>query len=121
VAQGGDWYLAGTEPGLLKPVSANPTANPSAGFPQFGIQSPRDGTVVVLDPEIPARAQHLVFEGAAGQWLLDGRLVGSGTRVHWLPRPGRHVLERRSAEGQDRVSFEVRPAPPPSAIRKKNG
>jgi penicillin-binding protein 1C len=121
VAQGGEWFLAGTEPGLLKPVSS-PAA---AAFPAFGIQSPRDGTVLVLDPEIPARAQHLVFEGAAGQWLLDGRVVGTGTRVHWLPRPGRHVLERRSAEGLDRVSFEVRAAPPPttrpSAVRKQSG
>jgi penicillin-binding protein 1C len=121
VAQGGEWFLAGTEPGLLKPASHAA----AAVFPAFGIQSPRDGTVVVLDPEIPARAQHLVFEGAAGQWLLDGRVVGSGTRVHWLPRPGRHVLERRSAEGQDRVTFEVRAAPPPTAgrpaVRKKNG
>jgi penicillin-binding protein 1C len=121
VAQGGDWYLAGTEPGLLKPVSVNPAANAAAGFPQFGIQSPRDGTVLVLDPEIPARAQQLVFEGAAGLWLLDGRLVGSGTRVHWLPRPGRHLLERRSPEGLDRISFEVRAAPPPAALRKKSG
>ena len=121
VAQDGDWFVAGTEPGLLKPIAGAA----AAAFPAFGIQSPRDGTVVVLDPEIPARAQHLLFEGAAGQWLLDGRVVGSGTRVHWLPRPGRHVLERRSAEGQDRVTFEVRAAPPPtagrSAVRKKNG
>ena len=121
VAQGGEWFLQGTEPGVLQPVSS--TA--AAAFPAFGIQSPRDGTVLVLDPDIPARAQQLVFEGAAGQWLLNGRVVGRGTRVHWLPRPGRHVLERRSAEGQDRVTFEVRAAPPPaagrSAVRKKSG
>ncbi len=117
VAQGGEWFLAGTEPGPLSPVSS-PSA---AAFPAFGIQSPRDGTVIVLDPEIPARAQQLVFEGAAGQWLLDGREVGRGARVHWLPRPGRHVLERRSADGRDRVTFEVRAAPPPTAVRKRNG
>ncbi len=120
VAQGSDWYLSGTEPGVLKPVSLHSVAKLSAAFPQFGIQSPRDGTVIVLDPEIPARAQHLVFEGAAGQWMVDGRVVGSGRQVHWLPRPGRHVLERRSAEGSDRVNFEVRAAPPP-ALRKKSG
>jgi len=121
VAQAGEWFLAGTEPGALKPVST--TA--AAAFPAFGIQSPREGMVLVLDPEIPARAQHVLFEGAAGQWLLDGRVVGSGTRVHWLPRPGKHELVRRSAEGQDRVNFEVRAAPPPVAarptIRKQNG
>jgi penicillin-binding protein 1C len=66
---------------------------------------------VVLDPEIPMAAQRLVFEGQAGQWFVNGRPVGSGTAVRWLPRPGRHVLERRSAEGSDRVRFEVRAAP----------
>lgn len=116
VAQGGEWYLAGTEPGLLRAVAARKEA-----MPRFGIQQPREGTVVVLDPDIPMRAQQLVFEGAAGQWLLDGRVIGSGTRLHWLPRPGRHVLERRSAEGQDKVSFEVRAAPPARAVRKTNG
>jgi penicillin-binding protein 1C len=112
IAQDGEWYLAGTEPGPLR------TAGRVSAMPAFGIQSPRDGSVIVLDPEIPARTQQLVFAGAAGQWLLDGRPVGHGSSVHWLPRPGRHVLERRSAEGVDRVSFEVRAAPP---LRKRNG
>jgi len=38
--------------------------------------------------------------------------------VHWLPRPGRHVLERRDAEGSDHVEFEVRAAPPPRRAAK---
>jgi hypothetical protein len=37
--------------------------------------------------------------------------------VHWLPRPGRHVLERRTGAGAaevvDRVAFEVRAASTP--------
>jgi penicillin-binding protein 1C len=59
-----------------------------------------------------------VFEGAPGRWLLDGRELGRGTRVSWLPRPGRYVLERRPlagsalGEGVDRVEFEVRAARP---------
>jgi penicillin-binding protein 1C len=61
-------------------------------------------------------AQRLVFVGAPGRWSLNGRPLGSGSVVHWLPRPGRHVLERRSADAGalvDRVAFEVRAAPPP--------
>jgi len=104
LASAGEWYLAGTEP--------------RAGFAAgragaFGIDSPREGMVMVLDPEIPAAAQRLVMRGAAGEWWLDGRRLGQGTRLEWLPRPGRHVLERRDAVGSDRVQFEVRAAPPP--------
>jgi penicillin-binding protein 1C len=115
----GEWYLAGTEP-------AAPKGAASQGLAQaFGIQSPREGTVVLLDPDIPMAAQRMVFEGAAGRWLVDGREIGSGTQVRWLPLPGRHVLERRALHAQaraagglpsqeptDRVSFEVRAALP---------
>ena len=87
----------------------------------FGIQSPRNGSVVLLDPEIPMAAQQMVFVGAAGQWQVNGRTVGHGSGVHWLPRPGRHVLERRDAGNAsappDRVVFEVRAAPPQPAGR----
>ena len=109
VAQGGEWFVAGTEPG---PADAAASRGRAAAF---GIQSPRAGSVIVLDPDIPMNAQRLVFEGAAGRWWLDGRELGHGTRLSWLPRPGRHVLERRGGEPgtADRVEFEVRAAPPP--------
>ncbi len=112
VAQRGEWFLAGTE--------ARPGSAANAGHAQaFGIEAPRDGSVVLLDPDIPMAAQRLSFVGAPGQWSVNGRVVGSGSVVHWLPRPGRHVLERRSASGRppgviDRVAFEVRAAPPPT-------
>ncbi len=105
VLHGGDWFAAGTEPGPW-PQGVRATA-----VGAFGIQAPRAGSVLVLDPEIPMAAQRMVFEGQAGQWFVDGRLVGTGTSVPWLPRPGRHVLQRRSAEGADQVVFEVRAAP----------
>ena len=116
VAVRGEWYLAGTEPRQ----SRQPAIEAAAAF---GIQSPREGSVIVLDPDIPMAAQRLVFEGAAGRWRVDGREVGSGARVHWLPRPGRHVLERVSQDAEvDRVEFEVRAAPPPrAALRPKRG
>jgi penicillin-binding protein 1C len=105
VAQGSEWFLAGTEPrGAAGRVDAT-------AFPAFGISSPRSGSIVVLDPEIPMAAQRLVFEGAAGTWFVGGRAVGQGARVSWLPRPGRHVIELRSAGGRERVEIEVRAAP----------
>ncbi len=105
VAAGGEWFIAGTEPrGPLPAVAAGSA---------FGIVSPREGAVIVLDPGIPMAAQRLVFEGEAGRWMLDGRELGRGARISWLPRPGRHVVEHHSAAGVQRVRFEVRAAPPP--------
>jgi penicillin-binding protein 1C len=122
----GEWYLAGTEPGGSKGLASRGVAQ------AFGIQSPRDGTVVLLDPDIPMAAQRMVFEGAAGRWLVDGREIGSGSQLRWLPLPGRHVLERRSlnakagsgvaASGEepiDRVGFEVRAALPPPRLHAR--
>ncbi|MDZ7589869.1 MAG: penicillin-binding protein 1C [Rubrivivax sp.] len=111
VAQGGEWFLPGTQALAGSAAAAGKAL-------AFGIQTPRDGSVVLLDPDIPLQAQRLAFVGAPGQWRVNGRVVGSGSVVHWLPRPGRHVLERRTGAGTaevvDRVAFEVRAAPPPA-------
>jgi len=107
-AHAGEWFLAGTAPLVIGRVQATQP---------FGITSPRDGSLFVLDPDIPMAAQRLVFEGAPGRWSLDGRVLGEGARVRWLPRPGRHVLHWQGADAGDavRVAFEVRAAPPPAA------
>ena len=108
----GEHYLAGTEPARVPSRALQGRAQ------AFGIQSPRDGTVVTLDPDIPIGAQRLVFEGAAGRWRLDGRELGRGARWWWSPRPGPHLLEWISADAEggadavDRVRFEVRAAAP---------
>ncbi len=110
-AQAGHWVLAGTEAAASRPVVATAVA-------PFGIQSPRDGSIVLLDPDMPAAVQRLAIDGEAGLWVMNGRVLGRGTRLLWTPRPGRHVLERRAPHGPtgapaDRVVFEVRAAPPP--------
>lgn len=112
VAQGGEWFIAGTQPA---------PGTPPAQVQAFGIQSPRDGSVYVLDPDIPMAAQRLVFEGAPGRWRLNGRELGRGTQQRWLPRPGRHVLELQGADAGalHRISFEVRAAPPPRPARPR--
>ena len=71
-----------------------------------------------LPSTAPAPPAGLVAQ--AGGWFVGGRLVGSGSAVHWSPRPGRFVLERRSAEGTDRVVFEVSAAPPRRAVLGPN-
>lgn len=106
VAQGGEWFLAGTEPrAQAQALEATPAA--------FGVTSPREGALIVLDPDIPLAAQRLVFKGEPGRWVLGGRELGRGARIGWLPRPGRHVLEHHGPGGVQRVRFEVRAAPPP--------
>ena len=94
--EGGEFYLAGTGPARAGRASA------------LGITSPRDGSIVVLDPDIPPALQRLVFRGAAGRWSVDGQPVGEGERVVWKPMPGRHRLERTGGGSADAVQFEVR-------------
>ncbi|MBL8289677.1 MAG: transglycosylase domain-containing protein [Rubrivivax sp.] len=113
VASDGEWYLAGTEP-LPDGQGMAAGMSPRAATP-FGIESPRAGTVIALDPDIPPSAQRLVLRGAPGQWRLDGHLLGEGVRIEWLPRPGRHVLQWRDAWSSERVEFEVRAAQPVAA------
>jgi penicillin-binding protein 1C len=113
VAHGGEWFLAGTEPtGAALQATARSSAVMQAPA-AVGIGWPRDGAVIVLDPDIPMAAQRLVFEGEAGRWRLAGRELGRGARIAWLPRPGRYVVELHTASGVQRVRFEVRAAPPP--------
>jgi penicillin-binding protein 1C len=115
------WLQSGEPP--VPPVVDTTVANtrapiaPAVG--RFGIHSPREGSVIALDPEIPNAAQRLVIAGAAAaRWELrrrDGQriVLGRGERFAWLPQPGRWTLERRSAEGRvlDQVRFEVRLPP----------
>jgi penicillin-binding protein 1C len=77
-----------------------------------GIASPRDGTIFAIDPDMPEPVQRIVFSGESGHWWLDGRPIGQGAQLRWMPWPGRHRLELKSAGGQliDRVHFEVRGA-----------
>ena len=103
VRQDGEWFLHGTEPGAL----------PKGRARRFGIDSPTDGSSIVLDPDIPMAAQRMVFEGAPGRWRVDGQVVGHGTQVAWMPRPGRHVLTHEALDADvgariERISFEVR-------------
>jgi penicillin-binding protein 1C len=94
--------LAGTEPAPGRPTAI------AAGA--FGIRSPRSGSIFALDPDMPPQVQKIVFEGEAGTWLLDGKVVGQGSRINWAPWPGRHELALRARHGGvlHTVRFEVR-------------
>ena len=79
----GEWFLEGSVP------SAPPQP---ALVRAIGIAHPVDGSVFALDPDVPAHAQRIPFEGDPGRWILDGRVVGEGASVHWTPQPGRYEL-----------------------------
>ncbi|WP_242539980.1 penicillin-binding protein 1C [Trinickia mobilis] len=115
-----DWFMSGTQTpfvGLAANAAATPnaTGNAQAAAPQ--IAGPTDGTIFALDPDIPPARQRVWFERAPGSssrstWRLDGRALGSASRVAWLPWPGAHVLELVDTRGNvaDSVRFEVRGA-----------
>jgi penicillin-binding protein 1C len=81
------------------------------------IVMPVQGTIIALDPDIPPQAQRLRLKasddaGARVAWRMDGKALGRGPLLEWLPWPGRHTLELTDAQGRvlDTVRFEVRGA-----------
>ncbi|WP_374670657.1 penicillin-binding protein 1C [Acidovorax temperans] len=92
-------------------------AEPQADLGPARILLPVHGTVIALDPDIPPQSQRLRLQAAdrAGlrlAWRMDGKPLGRGAVLEWLPWPGRHTLELVDAQGQvlDTVRFEVRGA-----------
>lgn len=78
------------------------------------ITAPAPGTVIALDPDIPPARQRLQLTatGEGLHWRMDGKPLGRGARVAWLPWPGRHVVQLTDARGNvlDEVRIEVRGA-----------
>ena len=79
------------------------------------ITAPAPGTIIALDPDIPPARQRLQFTATGGGgllWRMDGKPLGRGLRVAWLPWPGRHVVQLTDAAGQvlDEIRIEVRGA-----------
>uniref|UniRef100_UPI00403F0CDF penicillin-binding protein 1C n=1 Tax=Acidovorax sp. DW039 TaxID=3095606 RepID=UPI00403F0CDF len=104
-------YVASAK-GKNNPKSGQP-AEPEAGR----ILSPVKGTIIALDPDIPPQSQRLRMTASEGNnarwtWRLDGKPLGRGASLEWLPWPGRHQLELADEQGRvmDAVQFEVRGA-----------
>jgi len=109
-----EWFIVGTERSRVA------LAEPDYAAPR--IVAPVDGTILALDPDIPAMRQRITWAAEGGgdglAWRLNGRTVGYGAQFDWLPWPGRHVIEL--AEGAparvaDRIEIEVRGAWPRQA------
>lgn len=79
------------------------------------IAYPGEGTIIALDPEIPALQQKIVFKtnqqqaNNRYQWHLNGTYLN---QTAWQPSLGRHRLELLNDRHQvvDRIHFEIRGA-----------
>jgi len=117
-----EWFIAGTEQAVWHAGSPPP---------ERAIASPRADSILALDPDMPPKVQHVVFEaqaqaGGMGKvatrgmaplnqgalsWWLDGRQVATGNRHHWQPWPGKHRLALKQGDQTlDEMAFEVRGA-----------
>ena len=101
-----EWFLRGTETALVEAVGVD------ARVPK--IVYPVDGSILAVDPDIPAGRERVLFQAQAGEglrWRLDDEALGpaDGPRA-WRPTVGAHRLELLDAAGQVRASsrFEVR-------------
>ena len=109
-------FLSGTEVAVVRASFAFGRGTHGTG--SASIAAPTDGTIIAIDPDIPARSQTVRFVASAAvakgplTWRVDGRVVGSGPVVDWPVWPGRHRLELVAADGSDvdRVQFEIRGA-----------
>lgn len=101
-----EWFLRGTETALVEAVAFD------ARVPK--IVYPVDGSILAVDPDIPARRERVIFRAQAGEglrWRLDDEALGpADAPTAWRPRVGVHRLELLDDAGQVRASsrFEVR-------------
>src|SRR5262249_10178857 len=104
-----EWFQRGTEPA----ADDGPAGSATGALAR--IVAPAAGTILALDPDIPAGRQRVPFEArdaVAGQrWLLDGAVIGAPAELLlWPAASGRHRLSLVAQDGRivDTVSFVVR-------------
>jgi len=104
-----EWFVRGTEPATIQ-VAVRESHGVGAR-----ITSPTDGTIVALDPDIPATRQLIQLASGdparAGCWQVNDESLGCATSpVRWRPQPGDHVIRLLDDSGaeRDRVSLTVR-------------
>jgi penicillin-binding protein 1C len=106
-----EWYLSGAVV-----ADRQSTALPQDALPR--IESPANGMVIAIDPDIPAGHQRVLISVQGAQrtmrLLLNDRILGPATSQQlWTPRVGTYHLTLEDGHGGaiSRVSFTVRGAP----------
>jgi penicillin-binding protein 1C len=101
-----EWFVRGTESAQVTLLGV--------GERRAAILYPGQGSVIALDPDIPAGRERVVLraQGAAGlAWRLDGEALGAASAAHaWQPQAGEHELALVDADGKVMAAtrFEVR-------------
>lgn len=116
-----EWFIRGTEqtvfahegPAEQRLARSKHQSTPADDTPPR-IAAPANGTIIALDPDIPASRQRVTFsaEGRNVRWRLDGKDFAQGSDAQWLPWPGRHVVQLLDAKSEvmDEIRIEVRGA-----------
>lgn len=103
-----EWFISGTEQDSFA-RSEKPVRTVAAR-----INSPVDGTLLAIDPDIPPRNQRVLLRTsiANGRWHIDGKYIGQGAALAWMPWPGKHQITLHAPGGQilDQIGIEVRGA-----------
>ena len=104
-----EWFLRGTEPASAL-IAAREAS--SAGS---RIVLPTDGTIIALDPDIPAANQRVQLKSGdaarAGCWTVNDEQLGcSDAPVAWSPSAGNAIITLMDGDGKafDRVAVVVR-------------
>jgi penicillin-binding protein 1C len=92
------------------------------------IDSPVNGAIYAIDPDIPRDRQRIVLtaRGAlqGARFVLDdGRRVSADAPFLWLPQPGSRQIVLVNAVGKelDHVRFEVRGLRPARVVNARTG
>ena len=106
-----EWFLRGTEPASAL-IAARSESSAGAR-----IVMPTDGTIIALDPDIPAANQRVQLKSGdaarASCWTVNGERLGcSVAPVAWSPAAGNAVITLADTHGKelDRVTVVVRGA-----------
>jgi penicillin-binding protein 1C len=102
-----EWFVAGTEAAVIRPIDD--------GAIRARIESPPDGAIYAIDPDIPRERQRVIV--AARGAPPGARLIVEGAKharadrpLLWLPESGPRTIVLAAKDGRelDRVRIEVR-------------
>ncbi|NEN74748.1 penicillin-binding protein 1C [Pelistega sp. NLN82] len=109
-----EYFIEGTQQQSIRLVSSIAASQEGVGM----ISMPTDGTIIALDPDIPAENQQLRLEARMVnqqlskqiQWVLNGKAVSQSNPAYIPLQAGSFKLELLSLSGEklDEVHFQVR-------------
>jgi penicillin-binding protein 1C len=100
-----EWFIKGTESEIVR--DAGKMVTPKISYPT-------DGTIIMIDPDIPVQNQLMFFEAAPAahslHWILNDERIGDADAIKtWAPVKGKYVLRLMDGDKKiDSISFEVR-------------